>query len=88
MKYRLGACTTALKELENGLGSTDFHLIRKLGVAREILTALSYMPHHFCSMELDNLLVETTVAQIKCLLQHDGTDTTLENTATAAVEHM
>ena len=33
MKYGLGACTVTLKELENGLGLTDFYLISKLGVA-------------------------------------------------------
>ena len=35
-KHGLGACTATLKELEGGLGSTDFCLISKLGAARSI----------------------------------------------------
>ena len=66
-----------LKELEGGLGLTDFYLISKLGAARSIPTALRYMPHVYCGMELNNLPVETTVAQINCLLQHYGTTTAL-----------
>ena len=33
MKYGLWACSATLRELENGLGLTDFYLISKLGVA-------------------------------------------------------
>ena len=68
MKYGLGACTATLKELKGGLGSTDFYLISKLGAARSILTAVRCMSHVYCGMELNSLPVETTVAQINCLL--------------------
>ena len=61
-KYGLGACTATLKELENGLGSTDFSLISTLGAAMSILTALRYMPQFYCGTELHSLQVETTVA--------------------------
>ena len=88
MKYRLGACTATLKELEGGLGSTDFYLISKLGAARSIPTTLRYMPHVYCGMELNSLPVETTVAQINCLLQHYGTTIALGTTLSAAIEHL
>ena len=77
MKYGLGACAATLKELEGGLGSTDFYLISKLGAARSTPTALRYMPHIYCGMELHSLPVETIVVQINCLLQHYGTTTAL-----------
>ena len=53
-----------------------------------IQTALRYMPHVYCGMELHSLLVETTVAQINCLLQHYGTTTALETILTAAIKHL
>ena len=40
------------------------------GVARSIPTALRYMPHKYCGMELNNLPVETMIAQINSLLQY------------------
>ena len=40
MKYGLVVCAVTLKELENRLGSTDFYLISKVGVAQTIPTAL------------------------------------------------
>ena len=88
MKYGLGAYAVTLKELEGGLGSTDFYLISKLGAARSILTALRYMPQVYCGMELHSLPVETTVAQINCLLQHYDTTTALGTTLTAAIEYL
>ena len=88
MKYGLGACTATLKELENGLESTDFYLISKLGATRSISTALRYMPHFYCGTELYSLTVGTTVAQINCPLQHYGTSTALETTLAAAIEHL
>ena len=88
MKYGLGACTATLKELEGGLGSTDFYLISKLEAARSILTAHRYMPHIYCGMELHSLPVETTVVQINCLFQHYGTTTVLGTTLTAAIEYL
>ena len=39
-------------------------------------------------MELLNLLMETMVAQINCLLQHYGTNIALGDTMTAAMEHL
>ena len=45
-----------------------FYLMSKLGAARTIPTAVRYMPHVYCGMELNILPVETTVAQINCLL--------------------
>ena len=70
MKYGLGACAATLKEPESSLGLTDFYLINKLGAEKSIPTALRYIPHVYCGMELNSLLVETTVAHINCLLQH------------------
>ena len=83
MKYGLGACASTLKELENDGGSTDFYLISKVGAARLIRTALRYMPHYYCGMELHSLPAETAVAQIKCLLQHYDTTTALRTTLIA-----
>ena len=39
-------------------------------------------------MELLNLPIETTAAQVNCLLQHYGTDSALGHTMMAALEHM
>ena len=88
MKYGLGECIATVKELERGLGLTDVYLMNKLGVTRTILTAVRYLPHIYCGMELNILPVETTVAQINCLLQHYGTTTALGTTLTAAIEHL
>ena len=88
MKYGLGTCAATLKEPESGLGSTDFYLISKLGAARSIPTALRYMPHVYCDMELHSLPAETTVAQINCLLHRYGTTTALKKTLTAATKHL
>ena len=77
-----------LKELETGLGSTDFYLISKVGAARSIPTALRYMPHYYCDMELHSLPVETILAQNNCLTQHYDTTTALGTTLTGAIEHM
>ena len=68
MKYGPGACAATLKEPEGGPGSTYFYLISKLGAARSIPTAVRYMPHVYCGIKLNSLPVETTVAQINCLL--------------------
>ena len=88
MKYGLGACAATLKEPEGGLGSTDFYLISKLGAARSNPTAVRYMPHIYCSMELNSIPVETTVVQINCLLQHYVTTTALGTTLSAAIDHL
>ena len=81
-------CVALLKDLENGLGSVDFYLISKLGVAQTISTALRYIPHQCCSMELNSLLVETTVSQINCLLQYYGTEMALVTTLTVTIKHL
>ena len=88
MKYGLGACTATLKELKSGLGLTDFYLMSKLGATRTISTAVKYMPHVYCDMELNSLSLTTTVTQINCLLQHYGTTTALGTTLSAAIEHI
>ena len=62
LKYGLGACAAPMKDLEEGLGKTDYYLMGKMGVARAIPIALRYMPSEFCGMELNNLPVETTIA--------------------------
>ena len=59
---------TPLKELEEGLGSTDYYLSSILGVARTISKQLRYLSHPYCGVELMNLPMETTVAQANCLL--------------------
>ena len=68
MKYGLGACSAPLEELENGLHTTDFYLTSRLGVVRSIPNRLWYLPHQYCGMELLNLPIETTAAQVNCLL--------------------
>ena len=88
MKYELRACAATLKELGNGLGSTDFYLISKLGVTRSIPTELSYMPHYYCDIELNSLLVDATVARINCLIQHYVASTALRTTLTAAIKRI
>ena len=88
MKYGLGACSATLEELENGLGATDYCLTSRLGVVRNIPKRLRYLPHQYCDMELLNLHMEITAAQVNCLLQHYGTDSTLGHTMIAALEHL
>ena len=73
-----------LKEPENGLGSTDFYLISKLGATRLIPTALTHVPHYYCGMELHSLPLKMTAVQINCL----GTSTSLTTTRTEAIDHM
>ena len=65
-----------------------FYLMSKLGAARTIPTAVRYMPHVYCGMELDNLPVAIMVAQINFLLQHYSTTTALGTTLLAAIEHL
>ena len=81
-------CLATLEELENGLGMTDYYLTSRLGVIRNIPKQLRYLPHQYCGMELLNLPMETTVAQVNCLLQHYGRDSALGDTMTAAMEHL
>ena len=88
MKYGLGVCSAPLEELENGLGTTYFYLTSRLGVVRSIPKQLRYLPHQYCGMGLLNLPIETTAAQVNCLLQHYGTDSALGHTMMAALEHM
>ena len=64
------------------------YMISKVGAARLIPAALRYIPHFYCGMELHSLLVEPTVAQINCLLQHYGTTAALGTTQTAAIEYL
>ena len=77
-----------LKKLENGLVSTDFYIISKLGVAQTIPTTLRCIPHQLCGMELNSLLAETTVSKINFLLQHYGTEAVLGTTQTVSIEYL
>ena len=78
-----------LEKLENGPGTTDYYLTSRLGVVRKIPKQLRYLPRQYCGMELLNLpMMETTAAQVNCLLQHYGTDSELGHTMTAAMEHL
>ena len=86
-KYGLGAYLATL-ELENGVGTTDYYLTSQLGVAMNIPKQLRYLPHQYCGMELLNLPMEATSAQVNCLLQHYGTDSLLGHTMTAVMEHL
>ena len=88
MKYGLSACSATLEELENGLGTTYYYLTSGLGVARNIPKQLRYLPHQYCGIEWLNLPMETTAAQVNCLLQHYGTDSALGHTMTAAMKHL
>ena len=88
MKHGLGVCSARLEELENGLGTTDFYLTSRLGVVRNIPKQLRYLPHQYCGIELLNLPIETTTAQINYLLQHYGSGNALGHTMMAALEHM
>ena len=54
-----------LEELENGLGVTDYCLTSRLGVVRNIPKQLRYLSHQYFGMELLNLPMETTAAQVK-----------------------
>ena len=88
MKYGLSECLATLEETENGLGTTDYYLTSQLGVARNIPKQLRYLPHQYCGMEMLNLPMETTAAQINCLLQDYGTNTALGDTMAATMEHL
>ena len=79
MEYGLRACVALLKELEEGLGALEFYLTSRLGVVQTMPKTLGHLPHQYCGMELLNLPMKTTVAQINCLLQHNGIDTALGN---------
>ena len=78
----------ALKKLENGLDMTNYYFNIRLGVVRNILRKLRYLPHQYCGIDLLNLPMEATTAQINCLLKHYGTDTALGDTMTVAREHL
>ena len=77
-----------LEELENGLGTTDYYLPSQLGVVRNIPKQLRCLPHQYYGMKLLNLPMETTAAQVNCLLQHYSTDSALGHTMTAAMVHL
>ena len=74
MKYGLGALSATMKELREGLGSSDFYLISSLGVVRSIKTQWRYLPPAFSGMGLFDLTTEATAATINSLLQHYGTE--------------
>ena len=88
MKCGLGACAAKLNNLENGLGSSDFYLTCRLGVVRSTPKKLRYLLHQYYGTELMNLQIETAVAKVNCLLQYYDTDTSLDGTLTAAMEHL
>ena len=46
------------------------------------------MPHYYCGVALNILPVETTVAHIKCLLQHYVSTNALGTTLAASVKYM
>ena len=81
-------CTSLLKELKEGMGSSDFYLISNLGVVRTISKGWRHLLHYLCGMELFNLLVKTAIAQINCLLQHCGTGTFLKITLMTVIKHL
>ena len=74
MKYGLGASSATMKELREGLGSSDFYLISSLGVVRSIKKEWRYLPPTFSGMGLFDFTTETAAATINSLLQHYGMD--------------
>ena len=88
MRYGLGASSASMKELREGLGSSDFYLISSLGVVRSIKKEWRYLPPAFSGMGLFDLTTETTAATINSLLQHYGTDSLVGITLEANKENL
>ena len=57
-----------MKELEEGLGATDFYLISKLGVVRSIAKEWRHILSIFGDMGLYILPIEATVCSINLFL--------------------
>ena len=88
MKYGLGASLATMKELQEGLGSSDFYLISSLGVVRSIKTQWRYLPPAFSGMGLFDLTTEATAVTINSLLQHYGTESPVGITLQAILENL
>ena len=88
MKYGLGASAATMKELRNGLGSSDFYLISSLGVVRSIKKEWRYLPPTFSGMGLYSVTTEATAATINTFLQHYGTESPVGITIQATLENL
>ena len=77
-----------MKELREGLGSSDYYLISSLGIIRTIKTEWRYPPAAFYGMGLYNLVTETTAANLNSFLQHYSTDSVLAITLSTTLEDL
>ena len=88
MRYGLGTLSASIKELQEGLGKSDYHLISSLGVVRTIQREWRYMPSTFGGMGLFSLPLEATISSLNLLLQHYQTSGALGTTITTALENL
>ena len=88
MRYGLGALPESMKELEQGLGTTDFYLIIKLGVVRLIAKEWWYILSMFGGMGLNSLPIEATVCSINLFLQNYATASNLDLTIRVSFQEL
>ena len=88
LKYGLGASSATMKELREGLGSSNYYLISSLSIVRSIKTEWRYLPAAFCGMGLYNLVTKTTAANLNSFLQHYNTNSALGTTIQATLENL
>ena len=70
LKYGLGVSSAMIKELREGLGSSDYYLISSLDIVLSIQKEWRYLPTAFCRMDPFDLTMETTAANLNSFLQH------------------
>ena len=88
LKHGLGALSATMKELREGLGSSDYCLISSIGAIRSIKTEWSYLPAAFCGMGLYNIVTEITATSLNSFLQHSNTNLALGTTLQATLKNL
>ena len=83
----MGASSVTMKELREGLGSSDYYLISSLGITGSIKTEWQYLPAAFYGMGLYGHTTETAGANLNPFLQHSNIDLAMGITLTTTLEN-
>ena len=77
-----------MKELREGMGSSNYYLISSLGVIWSIKKEWRYIPLAFCGMTLFDLMMGAITATLDSFLQHYSTDSAVEITLTTTTKNL
>ena len=77
-----------MKELKEGLGSSNYYLTSSLGGVQSIKKEWRYLPAAFCGMGLFDLTTKTTEANLNTFLQHYNTDSAVGITLIMTLENL